>query len=269
MNTHQETMKHTFLPDSAFFAYLGPAGFALAVAAGFAEALAGFGSRWGWWQFTTGFAVLRWAAVAGVAAAVLSLIGGIAVKTVAHRTALVMAAFGILIGLVVAGIPWSWMHTAQQVPRIHDITTDTADPPRFSAVLAQRQDAVNPADYGGPVVAAQQRAAYPDIAPVLLPVPPATAFQGALRAANDLGWQIVAANAGERRIEATATTFWFGFKDDIVIRIIPAPGGSRVDVRSVSRVGVSDVGTNAERVRTYLHKLTRTAIIDNTYTRPL
>ena len=72
-----------------------------------------------------------------------------------------------------------------------------------------------------------------------------------------MGWQIVDANAREGRIEATATTFWFGFKDDVVVRIVPAPGGSRVDVRSVSRVGVSDVGANAKRVRDFLQKLAR------------
>ena len=68
MNTHQDTMKHTFLPEGAFTAYLVPAGFALAVLAGIAEAFAGFGTRWAWWPFTTGFAILRWAAVAGLVA---------------------------------------------------------------------------------------------------------------------------------------------------------------------------------------------------------
>ena len=72
-----------------------------------------------------------------------------------------------------------------------------------------------------------------------------------------MGWQVVDANELEGRIEATATTFWFGFKDDVVIRIVPAPEGSRVDVRSVSRVGLSDVGTNAKRIRDFLHKLAR------------
>src|SRR5512134_1617526 len=160
MNTRLDTMKHTFMPEGALAAYLPPAGLALAVLAGIAEAFAGLGSRWGWWHFTAGFTMLRWTAVVGLAAALLSLAGGIALRHATHRTALIMAAAGILIGLVVAGIPWSWMSTAQQVPRIHDITTDTADPPRFTAILELRKDAANPAEYGGPVVAAQQREAY-------------------------------------------------------------------------------------------------------------
>jgi uncharacterized protein (DUF1499 family) len=257
MNTHQDTMKHTFMPEGAFTSYLVPAGLALAVLAGIAEAFAGFGTRWAWWHFTTGFAILRWAAITGLVASILSLAGGIALRHAAKRAVLLMAAAGILIGLAVAGIPWSWMRTAQQVPRIHDITTDPADPPRFAAILPLRKDAANSAEYGGPAVAAQQWTAYPDIAPVILPVPQSTAFERALRAATDMGWQIVDANAGEGRIEATATTFWFGFKDDVVVRILPAPEGSRVDVRSLSRVGVSDVGTNAKRVRDFLHKLAR------------
>jgi uncharacterized protein (DUF1499 family) len=72
-----------------------------------------------------------------------------------------------------------------------------------------------------------------------------------------MGWEIVAADSAAMRIEATATTRWFGFKDDVVVRIQPADSGSRIDVRSVSRVGRSDVGTNAKRIRSYLDRLTQ------------
>jgi uncharacterized protein (DUF1499 family) len=70
-----------------------------------------------------------------------------------------------------------------------------------------------------------------------------------------MDWQIVSADTAAGRLEATATTRWFGFKDDVVVRIRPDATGSRVDVRSVSRVGKSDVGTNAARVRTFLARL--------------
>jgi uncharacterized protein (DUF1499 family) len=86
-------------------------------------------------------------------------------------------------------------------------------------------------------------------------MPPDQAFERALLVARDSGWEIVAAKREEGRIEATDTTFWFGFKDDVVIRITPALDGSRVDVRSLSRVGKSDVGTNAKRIRAYFRKL--------------
>jgi len=73
-----------------------------------------------------------------------------------------------------------------------------------------------------------------------------------------MGGELVASDPVAGRIEATDTTFWFGFKDDIVVRVAPAPGGSRVDVRSTSRVGLSDVGTNAARIRKYLRALQST-----------
>ena len=69
-----------------------------------------------------------------------------------------------------------------------------------------------------------------------------------------MGWEIVGSNAEEGRIEATDTTLWFGFKDDVVVRIQPRGDESLVDVRSLSRVGKSDVGTNAQRIRAYLRK---------------
>ena len=125
------------------------------------------------------------------------------------------------------------------------ITTDTEKPPQFK----------RPLSYGGPQVAEQQRKAYPDIQPAVLAAGPEAAFARALAAAQAMGWDIVDAQPKEGRIEATATTFWFGFKDDVVVRITPLAAGSRIDVRSKSRVGRGDTGTNAQRVRAYLKRL--------------
>jgi uncharacterized protein (DUF1499 family) len=161
----------------------------------------------------------------------------------------------VLISLVVVAVPLAYLRTAQGVPPIHDITTDTENPPLFEAILPLRADASDPAVYAGEEVAAQQRGAYPDIKPQTLPVPPDEAFERALVAAGEIGWEIVAAEKGEGRIEATDTTFWFGFKDDVVIRIQPAEAGSRIDVRSTSRVGVGDLGVNAARIRRFLEEL--------------
>jgi uncharacterized protein (DUF1499 family) len=90
---------------------------------------------------------------------------------------------------------------------------------------------------------------------VTLSDPPARAFERALAVARAQGWEIVAAVPAEGRIEATDTTRFFGFKDDIVIRVKAEGAGSRVDVRSLSRVGKSDVGKNASRIRAYLRAL--------------
>ncbi len=118
-----------------------------------------------------------------------------------------------------------------------------------------RAAAAVPAAYPGSETAQAQRRAYPDIAPLELAVPPAAAFARALDAATAMGWEIVAADAVAGRIEATATTPWFGFRDDVVVRVAPTPTGSRIDVRSVSRVGKSDLGANAKRIRAYLARL--------------
>ena len=123
------------------------------------------------------------------------------------------------------------------------------------AVVPLRRDASNPVAYGGPEIAAEQKKAYPDIKPAVLGAPPAQAFDRALDAAKKQGWEIVAAVPAEGRIEATDTTRWFGFKDDVVVRVRPEGAGSRVDVRSVSRVGRGDVGTNARRIRGFLDAL--------------
>jgi len=235
-------------------AMLPALGFTLTVLAGIAAALAGFGHRWGWWHYRTGFMVLKVAAYVGIAAAAVSLAGLITTRPLLLRQGVVFSLAGILVGLLTAGLPWTWMRTVKQVPYIHDISTDTENPPQFAAVLPLRKDAANPAEYGGPDIAAQQRKGYPDIVPLRLPLRPDRALELAVQAAREMGWEIVDASPVQLRIEATDTTFWFGFKDDVVIRITPDPEGSRVDVRSLSRVGKSDVGTNAKRIRAYLRK---------------
>ncbi|MBN4054077.1 DUF1499 domain-containing protein [Nitrospira defluvii] len=230
-------------------------GVSMTVLASFIAMLAGLGSRWGWWHFGTGFMILKWGVYVGLAAAAVSLVGCLFARPGGPRRGFVWAVLGLLTSLAVVGVPWSWLQDARRVPPIHDITTDTDNPPGFVAILPLRRNAPNPAEYGGPEIAAQQRAAYPDVQPVTLNVPPDQAFERALTAARARGWEIVEANSTAGRIEATDTTLWFGFKDDVVIRITPGDGGSRIDVRSVSRVGRSDAGTNARRIQNFLHQL--------------
>jgi uncharacterized protein (DUF1499 family) len=217
---------------------------------------AGPGTRLGLWNFRTGFGLIRWAAYLGVAGVILTLI---ALGATRPRGGGLVA---LLVALVVAGtafvLPWRLAQQARSVPPIHDVTTDTQDPPEFVAVLPLRAGAPNPATYGGDSVAALQRQGYPDVRPLHLDAPPAAVFARALATARAMDWHIVSADTAAGRLEATATTPWFGFKDDVVVRIRPDATGSRVDVRSVSRVGKSDVGANAARVRTFLARLAPT-----------
>lgn len=215
--------------------------------------LAGPGTRMEWWDFRTGFQLMRWAAYTGLAAAALA--AALLAAGQSRRTGLPALLIALVLGLVVAFVPWQGLRQARSVPPIHDITTDTQQPPQFVAVLPLRADAPNSAEYGGVEIARQQLAAYPDISTRRLPVPPEAAFARAVDAAGKMGWEIVDVDPAAGRIEATDTTFWFGFKDDVVIRVAPDDAGSRIDVRSVSRVGGSDVGANARRIRAYLERL--------------
>ncbi len=238
--------------DSDRISGIAKIAFLAAALCGFSAVAAGLGTRFGIWNFRVGLGILKWSAYGGVAAAVLSLIGLLATVRLAFNRGFLLALLGLAISGTLVFFSWHWMELAKTLPPIHDITTDTENPPKFVAVLPRRRNASNPPGYGGLAIAAQQHKASPDIKPLILGVSPGEALERALAVARKMGWDIVADDKAVGRIEAVATTFWFGFKDDIVIRVESSGTGSRVDIRSVSRVGVSDVGTNAERIRKFL-----------------
>lgn len=202
----------------------------------------------------TAFTVLRWAAYVGLAAAAVGLIGAIVGYRKRTGAAAVLGLVALLVGLTTAGIPVVWQRRAQTAPPIHDLTTDLENPPAFDAVVPLRADAPNSLDRPA-TLAELQRTGYPDLAPITMSAAPAQVFERALAVAQERGWEIVNADRATGRIEATATTFWFGFKDDVSVRLTPWGAGTRVDVRSVSRVGVSDVGTNARRIFSFMAAL--------------
>lgn len=215
--------------------------------------LSGPGARFGLWGYSTGFLLMRIAFFAGLGAAALSLLLVLIPKT--RATGVVSLVVSLAIGLGTAFVPWSGVQKARSLPFIHDITTDTVTPPEFVAILPLRADASNPPEYLGEEVAVEQRKGYPDIETLRLAMPADQAFERALEVATSMGWQIVAAEASEGRIEATDTTFWFGFKDDVVIRVKGNANDSRLDMRSKSRVGRSDVGANAARIQQFMKAL--------------
>lgn len=231
-------------------------GLLFSISAVLVAAFSGFGTRWGWWDFRGGLSSFKDSVFIGGAGLALSLAALVWALIVKSRAGRAKAIVGLAVGLLIVGNFFAWLHQAQSVPRIHDITTDTENPPLFDdAVLALRKDALNPPEYGGVTIASQQKQAYPDIQPLVLNNTPDLVWKGCLAAAKKMGWDIVGADEPKGRIEATATTLWFGFKDDIVVRVTPQDKGSRVDVRSESRVGLSDVGTNAKRIREYLRQV--------------
>ena len=231
----------------------------LALAVGIAAvvliSIGGPGTRMGWWNFPTGFKLMKYGAYAGIAAVVVAIVAAALARRGGGTLAL--AGVALLLGAAAFVFPWSMLRHARQVPPIHDITTDFVNPPELTASRALRDTTqhMNSWIYEGDSIAKQQRQAYPDIRPVMLAMTPDQAYAAALRAARELGWQILVSDPAGRRVEAMDQTRWYGFKDDVSIRVTPASGIARVDIRSVSRVGGSDVGMNAARIRKYVAKL--------------
>jgi uncharacterized protein (DUF1499 family) len=233
---------------------LARAAVVLGIACGAAVLLGGLGYRFGLLALGAGLQMVRWSAILAVIGAAIAVLAAILQLAGGMRRGLAIAAAALAINVAVAGPPLYLYLQARQLPPIHDVSTDTAHPPAFVAVVPLRAGARNPIDYPADS-AAKQRAGYPDIVPVTLDLAPAQAFARAERAARAMGWQIVEVAPQDLRIEATDTTLLFGFKDDIVIRITAQGPRSVVDVRSLSRVGGSDLGTNARRIRAFLRAL--------------
>lgn len=139
---------------------------------------------------------------------------------------------------------------------IHDITTDVDNPPAFVFIDADDGYRVNSLEYPGAEVSAKQQIAYPDITTLMVPLPPRRVLQKALFVGSLMRWELIATDLVGLRYEAVAKTPLFGFVDDIAVRITPLEnGGSAIDVRSMSRVGITDLGTNAKRIRRFLTEL--------------
>jgi uncharacterized protein (DUF1499 family) len=168
------------------------------------------------------------------------------------------ALLGLFLGLALLAYPAYLGLRATKLPEISDITTDPANPPRFDVLTRLRPRGTN--DYPGAQVAALQRAAYPDIVPLELDVPPRIAYDAALAIVTKRKWYIGDSRAPtlsrrEGVIEAVARTPIMGFRDDVVIRVTPIGQGARIDVRSASRFGLHDFGANASRVRRLLEDI--------------
>jgi uncharacterized protein (DUF1499 family) len=228
----------------------------LAIAGGIMLALAPVGYRGGWWPLRFSFYYLMGGAVViGVLAVIVSLIAAFLTRRTSGAPGFAVALAGVLLGALVGGYPASQIVKARRVPPIHDVTTDVANPPTFVALAPARRSAPNGLDYAGGEVADQQKRAYPDVTTLRSSLAPADLFARAAKICSDSGWQVVDSAPNDGRIEATATTSLFGFKDDIVLRVRAAEKGSELDMRSMSRIGRSDVGTNAARIRAFMDKL--------------
>lgn len=218
--------------------------------AGVAASAAGY--RLGWWPVGTALQIAEWAVYSAALGVAMSAIGAVRSRPGTGRRGFLLSLIGLGASLPIVAMAAQWEYAARTNPPINDISTDIEDPPVF-------WDMPNPSEYPGTVTAALQRANYPDLATLILNIPPERAHALALALVKDKGWEIVANEPGDGRIEAVARSALYGFKDEIVVRIAATAGGARVDVRSRSRLGRIDRGVNAKRIRAFLVALKENA----------
>lgn len=230
-------------------------GFFLACAAALVVALAGPLHRFLGLDVALTLGVFRYGFYGAVAAAALGLGTLLPTRPGERRRGFVAAVLAVAVGVAAAWVPLDWFLRAQHLPELNDVSTDIANPPPLVVTAQLRRGATTAAGHPGAAAGVAQRSAYPDIVPVVLPVAPVEAFKRVDKVATSLGWDIVARAPAEGRLEAVATSPWFGFADDIVVRIRPDGSGSRIDVRSKSRDVESDLGDNAVRIRTFFERL--------------
>lgn len=208
--------------------------------------LGALGTKFGIWDHNIGLLITALSFAAAIAPTVLFIgfawHGGYAQERKALLAGFVMAL--VPLGLAVKVI-------SGDNPVLHDVSTDLENPPTFAAAIALRGSDSNPLDWK-PELAEQIKAAYPEVITIHSALSPAAAMAQAQSSARKLGWEIIDASSRSGHIEAVDTTFWFGFKDDVVIRIQEEGEGSKIDLRSVSRVGQGDLGANAARIQAFI-----------------
>ena len=235
----------------------------LGIGAVLAALVAAIGTATGLWGFRAGLSSLRYLFFAAAAGAVLGLIG----LLMARRRGKLMLANLVAVVVALGFVLYlgNLVRIAKSVPAIHDVATDLDDVPQFSRLAVRADNLENVPDEGKAELKALppeerwkavHRAHYGDLRTVRLATPPAETVRRAAALARDRGWETVLVDDKAGTVEATETSTFFRFKDDVVVRVRPAPGGgSLVDMRSISRVGGSDVGMNAKRVRGFLADL--------------
>lgn len=209
-------------------------------------------------HFRPVFEVFKFAGLAALGVALIGMLVFIWGLVKRHPQSRYNALWAVILGLLPVAVPLLTVGRSNfDVPPIHDITTDMQNPPAYQAVLSLREEGDNSPEYDGEGVAKLQREAdiYSDIMPLQLEIPVARATEISAKVAEDLGWRVVALEPQRGHLEAVDRTPLLGFSDDIVVRVTEENGGSRVDIRSSSRVGISDLGANAERIRSFLSEL--------------
>jgi hypothetical protein len=230
--------------------------------------LASVGAGQGLWHFRIGFTVLRYAFYAAIAAVLIGIVGVVLARR--RRSAALMLPNLVAVAVALAFVLYvaNLAATAKRVPAIHDVTTNLDDVPQFTTLKLREDNLDKVPDEGKPELKALEpearwkavhREHYGDLKTATVPMQPADVIREAGRLARDRGWELAKVDTAAGTLEATDTSRFFRFKDDVVVRARPAAdgSGSLVDMRSVSRVGASDVGVNAKRVRSFMEEIAK------------
>lgn len=227
------------------------------IAAALVLAFSGYGYQWNWWGLGTAFTwLLPGSGILALIGFSLALFFGFTRRNNPEVSGAGITLVGVILSIAVMGTLGYWFTEAQKYPPIHDISTNIENPPQFHNIVSLRADAPNDTTYGDQEKADLQREAYPDVETLYLDQEYGEVFDRALAAAEEMPWEeIVTKDKDSGIIEAYDKLPWFGFIDDVVIRIDTADtaGRTKIDMRSVSRIGRSDIGVNAERIRDYLN----------------
>jgi len=249
-----------------FRSILAKASLALALLLPIWFAVAAKGSAWRWWSWQVGLGkmTMDWGMKLTVAAIVLALLSLLASIVLKPRRGVLTAIIALAIPIGIIAYANNVRSTVRGLPFIHDVSTDTVAPPGVSAtLLALRGEHSNPAHYvgkkdprGTELVSVLQLQGYPDIQPLILDGSVADVRHRVVTTIDQFGWQLHTNDPQTGIIEATHKTFWYGFLDDVIIRVRESGDQSRVDIRSISRIGASDMGKNAARIRRLSKALT-------------
>lgn len=247
-------MMNTFTRVSTVVGYLA---FFLAIACSIGALSSGPGVRFDIWQFQVGIKLLKWSIYGAILTTGLALLHGFFHKVAGKNFFNRRAILSFILGSVTFLIPYAYIQQFEQYDTIADATSDFEDPPVFVSIAPIRNTtARNPLEYRGEEAAEQQQLFFPELTGLKINADVEHIVAVATEVLKDMDLEIIAVAPEEGRLEATDTTFWFGYKDDLVIRIRTLEDGlSHIDARSASRVGYGDGGVNAIRVKTFLAKL--------------
>lgn len=233
-------------------------GFTLSVLSFFVFFMSGFGYNWDIWGLGAAFQLFKWGTAGGLAGLLVSLIGAGKANFSLTTVSASMSWISMILAVAVVGTSIYFIIRARTVPPIHDITTNFTNPPQFEVLKDKREKAPNEVEYPAGKTAELQKEHYPQIGPLWLDIDRQKAFRAAVESARVMpNWEIHSVDSTAGQIEATHTIMWFGFKDDVIIRIQNDTTREqvRVDMRSASRIGKSDLGVNARRIKRYMQAL--------------